>query len=119
MSQPIPAVIAEHIRAVNAFDTDAIVRTFAPDALVNDNRREIIGTEAIRRWVAKELVGDKVTMQIREVIEHHGGTIVRACYDGLFDRTKLPAELILSNYFTVRDGRITTLIIVFNQPSPY
>jgi ketosteroid isomerase-like protein len=119
MSQPIPAVIAEHIRAVNAFDTDAIVRTFAPDALVNDNRREIIGTEAIRRWVAKELVGDKVTMEIREVIEHHGGTIVRACYDGLFDRTKLPAELILSNYFTVRDGRITTLIIVFNQPSPY
>jgi hypothetical protein len=119
MSQPIPAVIAEHIRAVNAFDTDAIVRTFAPDALVNDNRREIIGTEAIRRWVAKELVGDKVTMEIREVIEHHGGTIVRACYDGLFDRTKLPAELVLSNYFTVRDGRITTLIIVFNQPSPY
>jgi hypothetical protein len=119
MSQPIPAVIAEHIRAVNAFDTDAIVRTFAPDALVNDNRREIIGTDAIRRWVIKELVGDKVTMETREVIEHHGGTIVRACYDGLFDRTKLPAELILSNYFTVRDGRITSLIIVFNQPSPY
>jgi hypothetical protein len=27
MSQPIPDVIAEHIRAVNAFDTEAIVRT--------------------------------------------------------------------------------------------
>jgi SnoaL-like domain len=119
MSQPLPAVLAEHIRAINAFDIEAIVRTFAPDALVNDNRREIIGTEAIRRWVEKELVGDQVTMEIRDVFEHHGSTIVRARYDGLFDKTKLPPELILSNYITVRDGRITTLIIVFNQPSPY
>jgi hypothetical protein len=119
MSPPIPAAIAEHIRAVNAFDIEAIVRTFAPDALVNDNRREITGIEAIRRWVAKELVGDKVTMEIRETLDHHGSTIVRARYDGLFDKTKLPPELILSNYFTVRDGRITSLIIVFNQPSPY
>jgi hypothetical protein len=119
MSQPIPAAIAEHIRAVNAFDVEAIVQTFAPDALVNDNRREILGTEAIRRWVAKELVGDQVTMEIREVLDHHGITIVRARYDGLFDKSKLPPELILSNYFSIRDGRITTLIIVFNQPSPY
>ena len=119
MSQPIPAVIAEHIRAVNALDIEAIVRTFAPDALVNDNRREIVGTQAIRRWVEKELVGDKVTMEIREVLDHPGGTIVRARYDGLFDKTNLPPELILSNYFTVQDGLITSLIIVFNQPSPY
>jgi hypothetical protein len=119
MNQSISAVIAEHIRAINAFDIEAIVRTFAPDALVNDNRREIIGTDAIRRWIAKELVGDQVTMEIREVLHHHGSTIVRARYDGLFDKTKLPPELILSNYFTVHDGRITSLIIVFNQPSPY
>ena len=119
MNQPLPAVVAEHIRAINAFDIEAVVRTFAPDALVNDNRREIKGTAAIRRWLAKEIVGDKVTMEIREVLDHHGCTIVRAGYDGLFDKTRLPPELILSNYFTVRDGRITSLIIVFNQPSPY
>lgn len=58
-------------------------------------------------------------MEIREVREHHGSTIVRARYDGRFDKSKLPPELILSNYFTVQDGRITSLIIVFNQPSPY
>ena len=119
MRPPIPVVLAEHIRAVNAFDTEAILRTFAADALVNDNRREIVGAEAIRRWVDKELVGDKVTMEVREVGEHSGITIIRARYDGLYDKSKLPAELILSNYFTVRDGRITSLIIVFNQPSPY
>lgn len=119
MSPQVNTVIAEHIRAVNAFDLDAVVQTFAPDALVNDNRREIRGAEAIRRWVTKELVGDRVTMEPREVTEHHGLTIVRARYDGLFDKTKLPPELILSNYFTVSDGRITSLIIIFNQPSPY
>ena len=39
----ISGVIGEHIAAVNAFDTDAIVATFAEDAYVNDNRREIVG----------------------------------------------------------------------------
>jgi hypothetical protein len=38
---------------------------------------------------------------------------------GVYDKTNLPPELILSNYFTVRDGQITTLTIIFNQPSPY
>ena len=33
-------VIADHLTAVNAFDTDAIMATFAADALVNDAHRE-------------------------------------------------------------------------------
>ena len=33
-------MLAEHIAAVNAFDEDAIVATFADDALVNDAHRE-------------------------------------------------------------------------------
>lgn len=37
----LPPIVAEHIDAVNAHDTDRIVNTFAPDACVNDNRREI------------------------------------------------------------------------------
>ena len=51
----LETVIAEHIAAVNAFDEDAIVATFADDALVNDAHREFWGTEAIRRWVAREM----------------------------------------------------------------
>jgi hypothetical protein len=119
MSNELSGVIAEHIRAINAFDIDAVVATFAKDAYVNDNRREIVGVDSIRRWVAKELVGDRVTMQVREVVEHHGETIVRAAYDGNYDKTNLPNELILSNYFRVAGGQIISLIIVFNQPSPF
>jgi hypothetical protein len=115
----LTGVIAEHIRAVNAHDTEAIVATFAPDAYVNDARREFAGTDAIRRWVTKEMTGDKVTIEVREVLEHYGDTIVRGSYDGLFDKTSLPDDLVLTNYFSVRDGKIVSLVVVFNQPADY
>ena len=114
----LPPIVAEHIAAVNAFDTDRIVATFAPDAYVNDNRREIWGTDAIRAFMAKEFVGDHVTMDVREVLDHYGDIIVRARYDGTYDKTNLPDELVMSSYF-IRDGKIVSLTVIFNQPSPY
>jgi hypothetical protein len=119
MSTELPAIIAEHIAAVNAFDTDRIVATFTPDAYVNDNRREIRGTGAIRAFMAKEFVGDHVTMDVREVIDHYGDIIVRARYDGTYDKTNLPDELIMTSYFSIRDGKIVSLAVINNQPSPY
>ena len=114
------SVLAAHIAAVNAFDEDAIVATFAADALVNDARREFWGMEAIRRWVAREMVGDKVTLQVIEVLDHYGDTIVRAKYDGEYDKANLPpGDLILTSYFTVRDGKIITLIVIRNTPAAY
>ena len=119
MSIALPPVVTEHIAAVNAFDTEAIVATFAPDAYVNDNRREIWGTDAIRKFIAREFVGDHVTMEVREVIDHYGDIIVRARYDGTYDKSNLPDELILTSYFGIRDGKIVSLAVIYNQPSPY
>jgi len=119
VSTELPAVVAEHIAAVNAFDTDRIVATFAPDAYVNDNRREIWGTAAIRAFVAKEFVGDHVTMEVREVIDHYGDIIVRARFDGTYDKSNLPEELVMSSYFSIRGDKIVSLAVIFNQPSPY
>jgi hypothetical protein len=113
------AVVAGHLAAVNACDEDAIVATFADDALVNDAHREFWGAEAIRRWVAREIVGDRVSIEVTEVIDHQGQTIVRGRYNGDFDRTNLPDEIILTNYFTVRDGKIVTLIVIRNTPASY
>ena len=111
-------VIAEHIAAVNAFDADSIVATFAEDAFVNDAQREFRGVDEIRAWVEREIVGDKVTIEVREVVDNYGDTIVRAAYDGEYDKTNLPAgELIMSNYFGVRNGKITSLIVIRNQPA--
>jgi len=107
-STVLAPVLAEHLAAVNAFNEDAIVATFADDALVNDAQREFWGREAIRRWVART-----------EVLDHHGDTIVRGRYDGDYDKTNLPDELILTNYFTVRDGKIVTLIVTRTTPADY
>jgi hypothetical protein len=115
----LSGVVAEHIAAVNAFDVDRIIATFAPDAYVNDNRREIWGTRAIRAFIAKELVRDSVTMEVLEVLEHYGDIIVRARYDGTYDKTNLPDEFVMTSYFGVRDDKITSLTVIFNQPSPY
>jgi hypothetical protein len=119
MSTELPAIVAEHIAAVNAFDTERIVATFAPDAYVNDNRREIWGTAAIRAFMAKEFVGDHVTMEVREVIDHYGDIIVRARFDGTYDKSNLPDELVMTSYFGIRGGKIVSLAVIFNQPSPY
>ena len=119
MSASLPPVVAGYLAAVNAFDVDAIVAAFAPDAYVNDARREIRGVDAIRRWVEKEMVGDHVTMEPLEVVDHYGDIIVRSRYDGTYDKTNLPGELVMSDYFSVRDGKIVSLAVIRNQPSPY
>jgi ketosteroid isomerase-like protein len=115
----LPPVVAEYIDAVNAFDLDRIMRVFTPDAYVNDNRREIWGTDAMRKFFAKEFIGDHVTMEVREVVDHYGDILVRAKFDGTYDKTGLPDELVMTSYFGVRDGKITNLTVIFNQPSPY
>jgi hypothetical protein len=115
----LTGVVAEHINAVNAQDTDAIMVTFADDAYVNDARREFAGRDAIRRWVEREMTGDKVSIQVREVLDHYGDTIVRGAYDGTYDKTNLPDELVLTNYFSVRDGKIVSLVVIFNQAPAY
>jgi hypothetical protein len=111
MTTPLPPVVAGYLAAVNAFDVDGMVAAFATDAYVNDARREINGIGAIRRWAEKEMAGDHVTMEVREV--------VRSRYDGTYDKTGLPAELVMSDYFNVRDGKIVSLTVIRNQPSPY
>ena len=119
MTTQLSGPVAEYIAAINAFDADAAVATFVADAYVNDARREINGIDAIRRWITKEMVGDSVTMEVREVVNHYGETIVRSRYDGTYDKTNLPDELIMSDYFSVRDGKIVSVAVIRNQPSPY
>ncbi|MCU1500652.1 MAG: hypothetical protein JWM12_6 [Ilumatobacteraceae bacterium] len=112
-------VIADHIAAVNAFDVDRIMATFATDAYVNDNHREIWGLDKIRQFFVREFAGDHVTMDVTDVIDHHGDIIVRARYDGTYDKTNLPAELMMTTYFSLRNDKIISLTVIHNQPSPY
>ena len=119
MTKQLPAVITAHIDAVNAFDTNAVVATFAPDALLHDNGREFWGSDEIRTLVASDIVGPHVTMDVTEARQigtaHQDLWVVRARYDGEFDKTNLPDPLVLTNYFVVQADRIVALIIVLNR----
>jgi hypothetical protein len=75
--------------------------------------------EAIRKFMDQEMVGDHVTMEVREVIDHYGDIIVRVRWHGSYDKTGLPDEFVVTTYFAIRDGKITSLAIIANQPSPY
>ena len=112
----LPPIIGEHIDAINAHDPDRIMNTFAVDAYVNDDRREIWGADAIRKLIDNEFIKFKVTMDVREIVDHYGDIVVTAKYDGTYD---LPGEVVMSNYFSIRDGKIVGLSIILNQPSPY
>jgi hypothetical protein len=114
----LDGVVAELFAAIDEFDTDAIMGTFAEDALVNDARREFWGKDAIRPWVEGEIVGDKVTIEVAGAVQHDGLTIVQGVYDGEYDKTGLPDPLILTHYMTLAEdtGKIANLIIINNQP---
>jgi ketosteroid isomerase-like protein len=115
ITDTLPKVVADHIAACNAHDLDAWMATFAPDALLNDIQREFIGAEAIRGFAAKEIFGDHVTMAVHRAWDRHGDVTVHARMDGTYDKTGLPDPLILSFYFSLRDDRITQLIILHNK----
>ena len=112
MSNALPPVIASHIAALNASDLDAAVATFADDAYVA-TQAEARGLEAVRALLAKEFIDDHVTLEVHEVIDHHGDFIVRTRYEGNYDKTNLPDPLIMTNYFSLRDGKIITLAVRF------
>jgi ketosteroid isomerase-like protein len=111
--------IAAHVAAVNSFDIDAIMDTFAENALVNDAAREFWGRDHIRAWVTKEMVGDHVTIEPIEVADNHGFFAVRCRFDGEYDKTNLPDPLVMTNYLRVRDGKIVTLFVIKNRDPQY
>jgi SnoaL-like domain len=113
-----PAITA-HIAAINDFDVEAIMDTFADDALVNDNSREFWGRDRIRAFMSKEFVGDHVTLEPVDVDDNAGMWCVRCRYDGDYDKTGLPDPLIMTNYYRLSDGKIVTLFVVNNTEPQY
>jgi hypothetical protein len=114
ITNSLPRAVADCLAACNAHDPDGFMAVFVPDALVNDNRREFLGQAAIRAWADKELFGDNVTCAVERAYDQHGDVIVHSRTNGDYDKTNLPDPLILSWYFSLRDGRITQLIITLN-----
>jgi hypothetical protein len=112
----LPTLVAAYIAATNAFDADALTSCFAQGALVNDQLHDYWGLDAIKAWAEREIVGDRVTMNVVKVVEHFGDVIVTAQVDGDYDKTGLPGPLVLAFHFTIREDKIVRLMILNNRP---
>jgi ketosteroid isomerase-like protein len=106
---------AAYVEATNSFDLEALLALFADDALVNDQLRDYWGKAAIREWAARDIIGQSLTMDVTNVIEHYGDFIVTANVRGKFDMTGLPDPLVHAFYFTPHGDRIVQLIILRNR----
>jgi hypothetical protein len=111
----LPPPVAAYVEATNSFDLEALLATFADDALVNDQLRDYWGKPAIREWAARDIIGARLTIDVTTVIEHYGNVIVTANVGGKFDMTGLPDPLVHAFYFTPHGDRIVQLIILRNR----
>ena len=94
----------------------APVRTYI--TAVNDVRREFSGPNAIRAWLDREIIGEKVTMKVTRCRTDHAVVIVDAEMDGDYNKDGLPDPLVLTRYSTLAGDHIAQLIIIANQPTP-
>jgi hypothetical protein len=108
-------MIAGYVEATNSFDLERLMATFAEDALVNDRLRDYWGKPAIREWAKRDIVGERLTMNVTKVIKHYGNFIITANVDGNYDKRGLPDPLVLAFYFNAKSDLIVQLIILRNR----
>jgi len=107
--------VSTYVEATNRFDLEGLLTTFVDDALVNDQLCDYWGKPAIREWAARDIIGQSLTMDVMNAIEHYGNVIVTANVSGKFDMTGLPDPLVHAFYFTAYGDRIAQLIILRNR----
>jgi hypothetical protein len=111
----VPQSIKDFISAVNSHNGEAFINAFADDALVNDASRNFWGKEAIKNWSDKEIIGDRVTFKIDEIIAHYDDYMVTALTNGNYDKTKVPEPLYLDYFFILKEDKIIRMFVFLNK----
>jgi len=111
----LPTLVAAYVEATNSFDLERLMSTFAEDALVNDQLRDYWGKPSIREWAKRDIIGERLTLNVTKVINHYDNFIVTANVDGNYDKRGLPDPLVLAFYFTAQRDLIVQLIILRNR----
>jgi len=75
-SVDLPPLVAAYVEATNSFNLERLMATFAEDALVNDQFRDYWGKPTIREWAKRDIIGERLTMNVTKVINHYGNFIV-------------------------------------------
>jgi hypothetical protein len=90
----LPRPVAAYVAVTKAFDLDRLLATFADEALVNDQLRDYWGKTAIRERAERDIIGERLTINVVGVIGHYGNFVVTANIDGDFDKQGLPEPLV-------------------------
>jgi len=98
-----------YIRAINTRDTDVFQSSFAPDVVVQDVGREFCDIVEIKEWASQEIFAVNVTLDVMEVAQRGGQTIVTVKIDGTFDCAGLPDPLLMDHCFTIAADKISVL----------
>src|SRR5258708_40068872 len=109
MTTQLPQTIAAYIRATNNHDAAAFIALFADSAVVDDVGREFRGLAAIKAWSDREIFDVRVTLEVIDVADNDGETVLTTKVDGNFDRTGLPDPVIINHHFTVEGNKIVKL----------
>jgi hypothetical protein len=111
----LPPLVAAYVEATNSFDLERLLAAFAENALVNDQLRDYWGKPAIREWAKRDIIDERLTMNVTKVINHYGNFIVMANVDGNYDKRGLPDPLVIAFYFSAQSDLIVQLIILRNR----
>jgi len=64
----LPAPVAAVVAAINAGDTEAFVRAFTPDGVINDWGRILRGEEGVRSWAQSDAIGANARMTVLDAV---------------------------------------------------
>jgi ketosteroid isomerase-like protein len=106
MKPVLPDILDRYFTAQNAHDIEAMVACFAPDAVVRDEGRDIVGTQAMRAWKIETGAKYRITAEPRKSTPEAGRTIVVVEVSGTFPGS--PANLTYRFGFSA-DGLVDAL----------
>ena len=99
--------VANYIAAANAQDIEAVTASFSAGAVVQDEGRNRQGITAIRQWAAEVSEKYRPTVEVLDVAQTDGRTIVTGRVSGDFPNS--PIQLHYA--FSVNGGKIERLEI--------
>jgi hypothetical protein len=108
----LPPPLDAFVIAVNRLDLDALVATFADDALVNDQLAEHWGKKEICEWAKCDVVGAELAVYVVDVVLRNAHATMTTHVSGNFEMRGLPDPLVLRFHFSACGDRIVQLIIL-------
>jgi SnoaL-like domain len=107
MSISLPGPISAYLKAKNEHDVDAMLVSFDENATVKDDGREHHGRSAVRSWLEDVTRKYRVTLDVKDVRDTNGTTVVSGLVSGNF-----PGSPVLLDYtFTLSGAAIARLEI--------